>query len=79
MLPCQQLVQQGNEQFLAGRLPEDDLEADIRKRVYKMRHVSFFSLHASKIGILANIHKFVYGEVAKVFTSTVHGRVPPSS
>ena len=70
VLTRKQFVQQGDEQFLAGRLPEDDLEADIRKRVHEMRHVSFSSFHASKIGILGEIHKFVYDEVSKVFTFT---------
>ncbi|WP_204502799.1 hypothetical protein, partial [Bacteroides gallinaceum] len=40
-----------------------------------MRHVSFSSFHASKIGILGEIHKFVYDEVSKVFTFTAQGRV----
>ena len=44
MLPRKQFVQQGDEQFLAGWLPEDDFETDIRKRIYK---VSIFFLLSS--------------------------------
>ena len=48
---------------LAGRLPENNLETDVGKRVYKMGHISFTFPHASKIRKLDEIGKFVCGEV----------------
>ena len=69
VLTRKQFVQQGDEQFLAGRLPEDNLETDVGKRVYKMGHISFTFPHASKIRKLDEIGKFVCGEVLDFFYS----------
>ena len=69
VLTRKQLVQQGDEQFLAGWLPENNLETDVGKRVYKMGHISFTFPHASKIRKLDEIGKFVCGEVLDFFYS----------
>lgn len=41
VLAGEQLVEQGNQQFLAGRLPEENLETEIRERVHKFSHDGF--------------------------------------
>ena len=45
MLPRQQLIQQCDEQFLAGRLPENNLKPDISKRIYKVAASQIHVVH----------------------------------
>ena len=52
--------------LLAG-YPEDNLKADISKRVYNVNYISSFFLHAPKIGKFGGICKFTKKSYAAKF------------
>ena len=51
VFPCQQFVQQRDEQFFAGRLSEDNLESDVGKRIYEVSAGQFLVPHVSSFSV----------------------------